>query len=95
MFRRSLLHTIGVGLLLGGLFMIASDLAQPEPVSFPPEPADGEFGWWGYGAAAVGLALEAFAIFSTFYFNLDTKRRADRAEEREIHDRRQRGDDLR
>ena len=85
-----------IGLILMGVgiwLLLPLDVEPYQNASYPgpDDVKDGEPNYLGW--ATVGVAL--LALLSSHYFRLDEKRRKDRAEARDIHDRRQSGDDIR
>lgn len=80
---------------MGGIWLLIApgvDLGD-QNASWPPPDVDfaaeEETDWRGWAA----IVLATLALFSSHYFKLREARRADRAEAREIADRRRRGDD--
>ena len=90
---KQLLIPVGGGLL----FLAAVNLLGPQGetvvnASYPPAPAaNSETNYLSWFEAISGSIFLSFGL----YLKWQEKRRADRAEAREVHDRRQRGDDIR
>lgn len=94
MWRTSkVLYVIGTVVVVAGALRLAS---PPEDVSYTgdgPEvaaAAERQPDYLGWGTLLLGFLV----LGSSHYFKLREARRSDRQEQREIHDRRQRGDDV-
>ncbi|HXH53163.1 MAG TPA: hypothetical protein VNH53_07020 [Sphingomicrobium sp.] len=89
--------TLSYALIFGGIGLaVLSSLLLLTSVSFQPASTAAEdqgltlTEWLLIGGFFIGV----FGTGTGLYFNLDDKRRKDRAEAREIHDRRHRADDV-